>query len=276
MLSSDLITLFTGRTFQIHIYPFSFEEMVNYYNYQNDLEKAFKEYVEFGGFAGSYDYKNPEDKYSYISNEIYLPILTKDIVRRYKTKNKNILKNISLYMVDNISNLTSPYSITNYLNNQNDKITNKTTSNYISYITNSYLFYEAKRFDLKGKKYLSTDSKYYLADHSIKYAQTGMRSLDYGRVYENIVYIELLRRGYEVYVGKLYQKEIDFVAIKRTEKIYIQVSSYIEDKNTLERETAPLLAIKDAYPKIIIARTHYPEYDNEGIKIIDIIDWLYR
>jgi predicted AAA+ superfamily ATPase len=131
-----------------------------------------------------------------------------------------------------------------------------------------------KRYDIKGKKYLESDKKYYLADLSFRYAELGTKNADYGYLYENIVAIELLRRGYEVYVGALYDKEVDFVAIKQGEKIYIQVSDDISNKETFEREIKPLLSIRDAYPKMIIARTKHPESHHEGVRIVDIARWL--
>lgn len=273
LLSSDLATLFTGRTFTIEIYPFSFSEFIEYYNY-DDVDMAFDKFFFEGGFAGSYEYKTIEEKYSYMEKDVYETIVTRDLVEKYKIRNKQILESLCAYMVDNISNLTSPNNITNYLKSKNYKITDKTIMNYIKYLCNAFVFYKVNRFDLKGKRYLSTENKYYLCDPSLKYAKLGTKNIDIGRVYENIVAIELLRRGWSIYVGKLYQKEVDFVAMKRNEQIYIQVSRSIDDEDTFQREVSPLLAIDDAYPKIIITRTKHEEYTYEGIKIIDIARWL--
>lgn len=272
LLSSDLATLFTGRTFEIQVYPFSFSEFMEYMQI-NDIDIAFNEYVLQGGMAGSYVYKNNEEKYAYISN-VYQTLIVRDLIKKYKIRNKYLIEHLSNYLIDNIANITSVRNISDTLNRNSFDTNNKTISSYVKYLCNAFAFYKFSRYDIKGKKYLASSDKYYLSDHSFKYALLGTRNMDYGRVYENIVAIELLRRGYEVYVGYLYKKEIDFVAIKRDEKIYIQVCDDISSPETLKREVSPLLAITDAYPKIIIARTKHPETQYEGIKIIDIARWL--
>ncbi|MEA4922432.1 MAG: ATP-binding protein [Eubacteriaceae bacterium] len=273
LLSSDLATLFTGRTMEIKVYPFSFKEYLTYYGINDRYDEAFDNYVKCGGMSGAYGYKTEEKQYDYI-RDIYSTVLIRDLVEKYKIRNTSEFKNISEFMMDNIGNILSPNNICKALQNDKSSITRKTVSKYVDYLENAFLFYEAKRYDLKGKKYLENNSKYYLCDPSFRFAVNGTRNMDYGRTYENIVYLELKRRGYEVYVGKLYKKEIDFVAKKRDELFYIQVSDNISDPKTFEREYTPLLSIMDAYPKMIIARTKHEEYQYEGIKIVDIADWL--
>lgn len=273
LLSSDLATLFTGRIMEIKVYPFSFKEYLTYHKIKKDYDEAFDKYIKTGGMPGTYLYKNENKQYDYIK-DVYQTILIRDLVKKYNIRNKTEFTSISEYMMDNTANLLSANNIAETLKNNNSELSRKTVSKYISYLENAYLFYEAKRYDLKGKKYLSNNSKYYLCDLSFRYAINGTRNMDYGRAYENLVYLELLRRGYEVYVGKLYKKEVDFVAKKRDTQIYIQVSDSIAEQKTFQREYTPLLAIRDAYPKIIIARTHHETYDYQGIKIIDICHWL--
>ena len=222
---------------------------------------------------GSFVYLNENDKYSYLS-DVYQTIILRDLVDKYRIKNKVELLKLSQYMIDNIGNLLSANNISSSLNKDKSTVTRKTISRYISYFENSFLFYKASRYNLKDKKYLVNNDKFYLVDIGFKYSINGTKSMDYGWALENIVYIELLRRDYEVYVGKLYEKEIDFIAIKRSEKIYIQVSDYIDNPSTFKREYTPLLAIKDAYPKMIISRTHHEDYFYEGIRIVDIARWL--
>ena len=274
LLSSDLATLFTGRTFEIKLYPFSFAEYVQYYA-PSDVYTAFENYVLEGGMAGSYLYKDTEARYSYIS-EVFNTLIVRDIRQKYKIRNPQLMDKLADYMMDNISNLTSVRNIADTMNRNSDKINSKTIGAYLQYLCNAFAFYKISRYDIKGKKYLASSDKYYLSDHVFRYAKLGTKNMDYGRMLENIVAIELLRRGYEVYVGVLYKKEIDFVAVKRDEKLYIQVSDIISDENTFSREVSPLLQIRDAYPKMLLARTHRPEYQYEGIRIVDIADWLLK
>lgn len=274
LLSSDLATLFTGRTFEIKVFPFSFNEYMQYFNY-SDKYAAVDKYMIEGGMAGSYLYKDQEAKYDYIA-DVFDTLIVRDIRKKYKIRNMQLMDRIVDFLMDNISNLSSARSITNTLSGIKEKVNHVTVSSYMQYLCNAFAFYKIRRYDIKGKKYLSSNDKYYLSDHAFRYAKLGTKNMDYGRVIENIVAIELLRRGYEVYVGVLYKKEIDFVAIKRNEKIYIQVSDNIGDEKTFEREVSPLLQIKDAYPKMIIARTRHDEYQYEGIKVVDIADWLLR
>ena len=272
LLSSDLATLFTGRTFEIKVYPFAFDEYVEYFKLKDRYE-ALDKYVLEGGMAGSYLYKDQEAKYDYVA-DVFNTLIVRDIRKKYKIRNTQLMDNIVDFLMDNVSNLSSARNITNTLGSMHEKIHHTTVGAYMQYLCNAFAFYKVRRYDIKGKKYLSTNDKYYLSDHTFRYAKLGTKNMDYGRVLENIVAIELLRRGYEVYIGILYKKEIDFVAIKRSEKVYIQVSDNISDEKTFEREVSPLLQIKDAYPKMLIARTRHDEYQYEGIKVVDITDWL--
>lgn len=272
LLSSDLATLFTGRTFEIKVYPFSFSEYMQYFDYP-DKYAAFDKYMLEGGMAGSYLYKDQEDKLDYIA-DVFNTLIVRDIRKKYKIKNMQLMDRMADFLMDNISNLTSARNMANVMNGFKEKANHITISAYIEYLCNAFAFYKIRRYDIKGRKYLFSNDKYYLSDHTFRYAKLGTKNMDYGRILENIIAMELLRRGYEVYAGVLYKKEIDFVAIKRNEKIYIQVSDNIIDEKTFEREVSPLLQIKDAYPKMIISRTRHDEYQYEGIRIADAANWL--
>ena len=244
LLSSDLTTLFTGRYIEIHVFPFSFAEFCRYYtNYIRD---------------------------------VYDTIINRDLVTKYHLPDTTMLEHLTEFMMDNVSNLTSPNNISDTLTANAVATNHKTVGNYIKYLCDAYVFYGVRRYDIRGKKYLKTSVKYYLSDTGIRFARLGRRNLDYGRMYENIVCIELMRRGFEVYVGKLYQKEVDFVAVRGDEKMYIQVSDDISRPETFEREYDPLLKIKDAYPKLILANTRHETYDYEGIRIHNLSDWLLK
>ena len=272
LLSSDLATLFTGRTFSIEVFPFSLKEYMKYYELTDPYE-AYSQYRKIGGMAGSYLYTDDNRRASYV-NDVFETLVIRDIVQKFKIRNTPLLEKIADYLMDNISNVVSANKMANTLGSNKIKTNDKTVGTYIGYLCNAFGFYRIRRYDIRGKKYLASNDKYYLADPSFRSARLGNKNPDYGRISENLVAIELLRRGYEVYAGMLYKKEIDFVAIKRDEKIYIQVSEYIDNPETFEREYTPLLSIKDAYPKMILARTHQENYLYEGIQIVDIANWL--
>ena len=272
LAGSDLATLFVGRTYTIEVYPFSFAEFVEYFGYK-DKHEALEKYVNEGGIAGSYKYDTIKKKYSYLS-EVYDTMIVRDIEEKHGVKNYAVMDGVSDFLMDNISKPTSARNITNALVSNKVEASNKTITEYMKYLCEAYAFYKVRRYDIKGKRYLASTDKYYLSDHAFRYAKLGTKTPDFGDIYENIVAIELMRRGYEVYVGAMRNSEIDFVAIKDGEKLYIQVSYLITERETMEREVSPLINIPGGYQKLLIAGTRQHEMQHEGIRIIDIADWL--
>ena len=273
LLSSDLATLFTGRQLEIPVFPFSFAEFCDYFDEETDKELLLDRYLVEGGLAGSYAYRDEENRVAYVK-EVFETILTRDLVQKFKIAEPMVLRRLAEYLMDNVANLTSP-SKTSIQLVQNKVATNHiTAANYIEYLTRAFLFYPARRYDVKGKKYLATLEKYYLSDLGFRYAILGRRNMDYGHALENIVYLELRRRGYEVYVGKVGTLEVDFIALRGSEKLYIQVASDISAAETFKREIAPFFKIRDVYPRLLLARTRHPESDYEGIRILNLADWL--
>lgn len=224
--------------------------------------------------AGSYLYGNEMQKYRYINTEVLNALIVRDIVRKYKIRNVPLLNELIDYLMDNIGNITSIRTITDTLASNRTKADHKTIGKYAEYLCSAFAFYRIRRYDIRGKRYLRSEDKFYLSDQRFRYARLGTKNMDYGHILENIVAIELLRRGYEVYVGKLYNKEIDFVAVRQEQRIYIQVAYDISEPDTFEREVAPLLQIRDGWPKVLIARIYQPEYQHEGIRIVDAANWL--
>lgn len=247
LAGSDLATLFVGRTYTIEVYPFSFAEFMRYFNYQDRYE-AFDKYVREGGMSGSYEYRTLEDKYGYL-RETYDTLIVRDIEEKHGVKNVAVMDRLSDFLMDNASKPTSTRNITNTLISNKIEASNKTIAEYVKYLCEAYAFYKVRRYDIKGKRYLTSTDKYYLSDHAFRYAKLGTKVANFGDTYENIVAIELMRRGYEVYVGAMRNSEIDFVAIKDGEKLYIQVSYLIIERETMEREVAPLINIPGGYQK---------------------------
>lgn len=272
LAGSDLATLFVGRTYTIEVYPFSFAEFMRYFDYQDRYE-AFDKYVREGGMSGSYEYQTLEDKYGYL-RETYDTLIVRDIEEKHGVKNVAVMDRLSDFLMDNASKPTSTRNITNTLISNKIEASNKTIAEYVKYLREAYAFYKVRRYDIKGKRYLTSTDKYYLSDHAFRYAKLGTKVANFGDTYENIVAIELMRRGYEVYVGAMRDSEIDFVAIKDGEKLYIQVSYLIIERETMEREVAPLINIPGGYQKLLIAGTRQSEMQYEGIRIVDIADWL--
>lgn len=272
LAGSDLATLFVGRTYTIEVYPFSFAEFMRCFDYQDRYE-AFDKYVREGGMSGSYEYQTLEDKYGYL-RETYDTLIVRDIEEKHGVKNVAVMDRLSDFLMDNASKPTSTRNITNTLISNKIEASNKTIAEYVKYLCEAYAFYKVRRYDIKGKRYLTSTDKYYLSDHAFRYAKLGTKVANFGDTYENIVAIELMRRGYEVYVGAMRDSEIDFVAIKDGEKLYIQVSYLIIERETMEREVAPLINIPGGYQKLLIAGTRQSEMQYEGIRIVDIADWL--
>ena len=272
LLSSDLATLFTGRTVSVEVFPFSFEEYRSYFEGEQ-VDDALEQYLRMGGMSGSYVYADERARHDYLS-DVYDTLILRDIVQRHGIRNAGLLGRLSDYMMDNVSNITSSRSIADALTSAGTKTNDRTIASYLGYLTEAFAFYRVRRYDIRGKRYLSSGDKYYLADHAFRYAKLGTRNMDFGRMLENVVAIELLRRGDETYAGVLYKKEIDFVAIRGSEKLYVQVSDDISSPSTFEREYSPLLSIRDAHPKVILARTRHETYTYEGIEVHDLARWL--
>ena len=275
LLSSDLATLFTGRQLEIPVLPFAFSEYCLYFNDAPDKEALFDRYVIEGGLAGAYIYESRQDRITYI-REVFNTIITRDLVQKFNLGEPSVLRHLAEYLLDNVSNLTTPNKVCTQLVQNKISTNHVTAANYMEYLAQAFLFYPVKRYDIQGKKYLATNEKYFISDPGFRYALLGQRNMDYGHMYENIVFLELLRRGYEIYIGKLYALEIDFIALNGSEKIYIQVSDNISAPETLQRELAPLKKIRDAYPKMLLARTRHPEINYDGIRIINLVDWLMQ
>jgi len=276
LLSSEMSTLLSGRYVEIKMFPLSFKEYLDFSNFDNgcDVNEFFKDYLEFGGLPMVVELKDHPDIIAQFLSGIYNTVIMKDVVQRNNIRDVALLESLLKYIAANIGNIVSTKKISDYLTSNGRKTTSDTIDNYLKMLEDAFIIYRANRYDLKGKLFLKTFEKYYIVDIGIRNQLTGLRNTDYGHILENIIYFELLRRGYIVSIGKIGSLEVDFVATKLNEKIYYQISASIMDEATRKRELKSLQAIADFYPKVILTMDRNIYSDFEGIKIINIIDFL--
>ena len=276
LLSSELTTLLAGRVLTIKMYPFSFQEFIQLYPFENNEDKheKFDKYLKYGGMPMIVNMHDNENLITNYLNDLKDVVLKKDVINRNNIKDVVFLDNLIKYMASVIGCLTTPNAIDKKKKKNGSKISNETVDNYLKMLENAYFIYRVPRFELKGKQLLKTQGKYYFIDNGLKNIINGISSYDSGSSYENLIYIELLRRGYEVYVGQYNDIEIDFIAIKPNERVYYQVSRSIMDEKVEEREKKSLLAINDNYKKVILTMDNVKNKQIDGIEVINIIDFL--
>ena len=277
LLSSELSTYLTGRYIEIKVLPLSFKEFLDFTVLEDNIsiEDKFIEYVKFGGMPGIITIKNEADLYENVIKGIYNTVFMKDVVERNKLVDGSLLEKILKYLMSNIGSQISSKKIADYLTSQGTKITHNTVLNYLQMLENAYIIYKAPRYDIKGKELLKTLEKYYIVDTGIRNVTLGFRNSDFGHIIENIVYFELLRRGYDVTIGKTDALEVDFIATKSNDKKYFQVTYTMLEENVKQRELNSLRQINDNYEKIVLTMDKlYNNTSEDGIKIKYLIDWL--
>ena len=285
LLSTEFSTLLSGRYVEIRMLPLSFREFLDFYEFAPDvsMQEKFQKYLQFGGMPILREYKFNEARSNQALEGIYSTVVLRDILQRNNGINQAMLQKIMLFLCSNIGSITSPNSIGNVLANEGDiptvkakNIAGKTVERYISMLRNAFVFFSVGRYDVKGKQLLKTLGKNYIIDLGFRNMLLGYRDADRGHILENIVFLELLRRDYRVYIGKIGETEIDFVAEKPNDKVYIQVTERMQSPETRERELRPLRMISDNYEKIVLSmdRSFINSYD--GIKSVNLIDWLLR
>lgn len=276
LLSSELATLLTGRYIEVKMLPLSFKEYMSAFEDKTDIAKKFRNYLQFSSFPQAVDlYKSNPDNIDLFLDGIYNTILFKDVMQRRGITDKNMLERVTRYLYDNIGNRTSMKSISDHIEGLEKKGSYNTVSNYVEALISSFMIYKVNRYDIKGKEFLKTQEKYYGADIGLRYHILGQSAgRDMGHILENVVCLELLRRGYQVYIGKLDDLEVDFVAKNSKNTTYYQVALTTRDENTLQRELVPLKKINDNYQKYILTMDDDLDADFEGIKKVNVIDWL--
>ena len=277
MMSSEISTYLTGRYVTFHIYTLSFDEYLTFkksYSTIYDIKQEFNQYVRLGGFPATHLQEYSQDEVYTIVRDIYNSTIFSDIVRRNQVKKIDQLERVVKYTFNNVGNTFSAKSISNYLKSEQRKIDNQTVYRYLEKLQKAYILHRCSRYDLQGKSILKTQEKFYLADISLRYAVLGYTIDSVASSLENIVYLELKRRGYDVCIGKYKDKEIDFVATKQNEKIYVQVTQEIKSEKTQKREYEQLLEIKDNYPKYMVLTDDFAGGNYQGIKTMHITDFL--
>lgn len=272
LLSGELATLLTGRYIEIKMYPLSFKEYLNYYKKDAD-EKMYLNYINRSSFPYALKLEEESEIDDYL-DALYNTIIVKDIGLRKKMADTTMLRTVARFMFNNIGNCLSIKKIADTLTSDGRSISVHTVESYLESLVESYVFNKVSRFDIKGKQYLQSGEKYYATDVTMRYALLGRRNIDVGHILENIVYLELIRRGYKVYIGKAGEKEIDFVAENKEGFTYFQVAYTTREKATLERELTPLQDINDHYTKYILTMDIDPIADYDGIKKVNVLDWL--
>lgn len=283
LLSTEFSTLLSGRYVEIRMLPLSFKEFLDFYEFAPDIsmDEKFQKYLQFGGMPILREYKFNEARSNQALEGIYATVVLRDILQRNNGSDQMLLQKIVLFLCSNIGSITSPNSIGNVLSNEGDiktgktkGIAGKTVDKYIAMLHNAFIFFSVGRYDVKGKQLLKTLGKNYIIDMGFRNMLLGYRDADRGPIIENIVFLELLRRDYRVYIGKVGEMKVDFVAEKPNDKIYIQVTESMQSPETRERELRPLRMIPDNYEKIVLSmdRNYINSYD--GIKSLNLIDWL--
>lgn len=276
LLSSELSTLLSGRYVEIKMQPLSFKEFLVFTesDKRTSVQEKFHQYLELGGLPTVIELMDNPNTIGPFLEGIYNTVLMKDVIERNGIRDAALLESILKFIAANIGSIVSTKKISDYLTSSGRKTTSDTIDNYLRMLENAFVIYKANRYDLKGKLFLKTLEKYYIVDMGIRNKLTGLRNTDYGHVLENLVYLELLRRGYEVAIGKIGPLEVDFVATKANEKLYYQVSASIMDEKTRRRELRPLESIPDNYPKYILTMDQTVFKDYSGIKVKNIMDFL--
>lgn len=277
LLSGELATLLSGRYIEIKMLPLSFKEYLLAHPEDRNIDRLYQDYIHNSSFPYALELKRPKDIRQYLDG-IYDSIVLKDIVARRRISDVDMLRSVTRFLFDNIGNICSTKKIADTMTSAGRKISVHTVEKYLEALTESFIFYRVGRYDVKGKQYLKTGDKYYAADLGLRFSVLGNKKADDGHILENVVYLELLRRGYEVYIGKVGAAEVDFIAIGNEGEEYYQVAYTVIDADgkTLERELAPLEAVKDHNPKYLLTMDYGPMISHNGIRQINVLDWLTK